>query len=125
MTNFPSAPPTNPGMLGATQPHRGGLMLGLGIGAIVLNFICGIGWILGIIVWIMANGDLKAMAAGYMDRTGEGQTKAGKICGIVSIVLTIVGIFLYIIFFVIVVGAGAAAGAAGAGSGGAPPMLHW
>jgi hypothetical protein len=40
----------------------------------------------------MANTDLQSMEAGRMDRTGEGLTKAGKILGIISVVILIVGI---------------------------------
>jgi len=64
-------------------PHRGVLILILGIVSIACCFIC------GIIAWVMGNNDLKQMAAGTMDRTGEGLTKAGKICGIVGIAIQI------------------------------------
>jgi hypothetical protein len=84
------------------QPHRGVLILVLGI----LSIICCL--VTGIVAWIMANKDLQAMAAGQMDRTGEGLTKAGKICGIIGIVLQ----SLYIIGYVLVVFVFAAAGMA-------------
>ncbi|MHC4086067.1 MAG: hypothetical protein ACYSWZ_23785 [Planctomycetota bacterium] len=76
-------------------PHRGVLILVLGILGILCCFIC------GIVAWVMGNGDLKEMAAGRMDPTGEGLTKAGKICGIVSVVLLIVGIILNLIFMLL------------------------
>jgi len=44
----------------------------------------------------MGNSDLKAMAVGAMDPSGEGNTKAGKVCGIVSVALAIAGIVVYI-----------------------------
>jgi hypothetical protein len=47
----------------------------------------------------MANKDLKEMAAGRMDPTGRGTTQAGKICGIISVVLAIVIFFLTLLFF--------------------------
>ena len=53
------------------QPHRGTLILVLGIVGLVCCFP------VGIAAWIMGNGDLKAMAEGRMDPTGEGMTKAG------------------------------------------------
>ncbi len=72
-------------------PHRGVLILIFGILSIVCCFI------FGIIAWVLANGDLKAMAAGQMDPSGRGMTQAGKICGIVGIVLQLVGIVLQLL----------------------------
>ncbi|MBM4109687.1 MAG: hypothetical protein FJ255_12920 [Phycisphaerae bacterium] len=79
-----------------TRPHRGTTVLTLGVLAIVFTLFCGFGWILGIIAWVMGNSDLKAMAVGAMDPSGEGNTKAGKVCGIVSVALAIAGIVVYI-----------------------------
>ncbi len=79
-------------------PHRGTLILVLGILGIACCFIC------GIIAWVMGNNDLKQMAAGTMDRTGEGLTKAGKICGMVGVILAIVGIVLNLILMLLGVG---------------------
>ena len=76
-------------------PHRGTLILVLGILGIVCCFIC------GIIAWVMGNNDLKQMAAGAMDPSGEGLTKAGKICGMVGVILAIVGIVLQVIFMIL------------------------
>ena len=50
------------------KPHRGVLILVLGILGIVCCFIC------GIIAWVMGNGDLREMAAGTMDPSGQGLT---------------------------------------------------
>jgi len=71
-------PPT-----GAPRPHRGPVILTLGILGLV---VC---WIVGIVAWVMGNSDLREMAAGRMDRSGEGMTRAGKICGILSLVTVI------------------------------------
>jgi hypothetical protein len=38
----------------------------------------------------MGNGDLAAMERGEMDPSGYGMTKAGKIVGMVSVILSIV-----------------------------------
>lgn len=76
-------------------PHRGSLILVLGILSIVCCFIC------GIVAWVMGNKDLKQMAAGTMDRSGEGLTKAGKICGMVGVILAIVGIVIQLIFILL------------------------
>ena len=84
------------------QPHRGTVILVLGIVGLVIgllgSFCCGIfgiaGCVCGIIAWVMANKDLKEMAAGTMDPTGRGMTQAGKICGIISVILAIVAFFI-------------------------------
>ena len=72
-------------------PHRGTLILVLGILGLVCCIIC------GIIAWVMGNTDLKEMAAGRMDPAGEGMTKAGKICGIVGIAIQIVMLILQLL----------------------------
>jgi len=95
------------------------MILVLGILALVLNFSCGIGWILGIVAWVMGNADLRAMQSGQMDRTGEGMTKAGKICGLISVILFVVGVFIWIVMMAL--GIGLAAIGAAAGAGAAPP----
>ncbi len=112
MTQMP--PPTQPGPIQNMRPHRGVMILVFGILGIV---ICGI---FGIVAWVMGNGDLRAMREGRMDPTGEGLTKAGKICGIISVVLNIVVIAIYIVFFVILAAA-VAGGAVGGAAGGAGP----
>jgi hypothetical protein len=82
------------------QPHRGVLILILGILGIVCCFIC------GIVAWVMGNTDLQAMAAGQMDPAGEGMTKAGKICGMVGVGLAVLTILIYgAIFAVAALGA--------------------
>lgn len=88
------------------RPHRGVLVLVLGILGLVLCVIC------GVVAWIMASGDLKQMDAGLMDPSGRGLTQAGKICGIIAVVLNVLLLGLYVVLFVIV-GIGAAAAAAG------------
>jgi hypothetical protein len=84
-----------PGMLPAgVQPHRGTTILVLGILGLVCCIIC------GIIAWVMGNNDLRQMAAGTMDRSGEGATKAGKICGMISVLLALAGILFYVVMFI-------------------------
>jgi hypothetical protein len=68
------------------KPHRGTLILVLGILSIVFVF-CGI---LGPVAWIMGSTDLKEIRAGRMDSEGQGTTNAGRICGIVGTVLNLV-----------------------------------
>jgi len=68
-------------------PHRGGAILALGIIGIVVCFIT------GIIAWVMGSNDLKEMDAGRRDPAGYSLTKAGMICGIISVVLFVLWIF--------------------------------
>jgi len=72
------------------KPHRGTTILVLGIIGIACCMIC------GIIAWVMGNNDLKEMDAGIMDPEGRGITQAGKICGMVSVGLQIIGLLIWI-----------------------------
>lgn len=71
------------------KPHRGVMILIFGILGIMC---CGI---LGIVAWVMGNGDLKEMDAGQMDPAGRSLTQGGKICGIVAVVLNILAFIAY------------------------------
>ena len=92
-------PPTPPGGFAPAaagpsehlRPHRGGAVLTLGILGLVVCAIC------GAIAWSMGNTDLREMAAGTMDPSGEGLTKAGKICGMISVILAIVAIGFWLL----------------------------
>lgn len=88
------------------NPHRGVMILVLGIlGLVVCQPI-------GIAAWVMGNGDLREMDAGRMDPEGRGLTQAGKICGIISVVLLVVGIAVTLLIFLGAIGAaGMSAGA--------------
>jgi hypothetical protein len=99
-------------------PHRGVLILIFGILGLVLFLSTGIGFVLGIIAWIMGNNDLREIQAGRMDPEGEGMTQIGRILGMVTTILGIISLVVGCIFFVIwlifVVGMiGIAAGAGG------------
>jgi hypothetical protein len=92
-----------------TVAHRGGMILTMGIMAIVCNFAL----IPGILAWILGRADLKQMRAGYMDRTGEGITQAGMIMGIIMTVMAGISVLLIIFYFIVaifIVGLSAAAG---------------
>lgn len=71
-------------------------------------------FIFGIVAWVMGNSDLRAMAAGQMDPSGEGLTKAGKIIGMIHIIVAIIAIPVLIILFAVSAFAAAAA-SSGAG----------
>ncbi len=83
------------------KPHRGTTILVLGIIGIACCMIC------GIIAWIMGNNDLKEMDAGIMDPEGRGITQAGKICGMVSVGLNIIGLLIWIAVMILGVAASA------------------
>ena len=83
------------------NPHRGGVILALGILGLVACFIC------GIFAWIMGKNDLWEMDTGRMDPSGRGLTQAGRICGIVSVILPIAVICLWLLM-AILIGAGSA-----------------
>lgn len=67
------------------SPHRGTLILWLGVGSIIATNCCpflGLG--LGAAAWTLGNGDLERMAAREMDPAGRSNTRAGRICGAVG-----------------------------------------
>lgn len=99
-------PPQHPGSM--LKPHRGTLILVLGILGLVVCGIC------GIVAWVMGNADLREMDAGLMDPAGRGTTQAGKILGMISVGLMALGLVLWLIMMVVGLSA-AAAGAAGSG----------
>ncbi len=95
-----------PSASSGARPHRGVLILVLGILGIVLCMP------LGIAAWVMGSGDLAAMGRGEIDPTGRSMTQAGKVCGIISVVLAALGILIFLGMIILGVAAGAA-GAAG------------
>jgi hypothetical protein len=81
---------------GPLQPHRGLLILLLGIAG--LTFFLP----LGVAAWILANNDLRAMQAGLMDRQGEGMTHTGKVCGMIATIGCVVALCLVFFWFGVV-----------------------
>jgi predicted Zn finger-like uncharacterized protein len=92
-----------------SEPHRGGLILTLGIVSIVLAAMsigaigsCSVvGLPLGIAAWVMGGRDLKKIRGNVMDPRGEGSTQAGWICGIVGTCLSTIcglGFLAYVAF---------------------------
>ena len=75
------------------KPHRGTLILVLGILSLV---VCAP---LGIVAWVMGNGDLKQMDAGAMDPTGRSLTNGGRICGMIGTILLALSILVLIALF--------------------------
>ncbi|MAI67055.1 MAG: hypothetical protein CMJ26_04170 [Phycisphaerae bacterium] len=86
------------------QPHRGTMILVFGILGLITCFP------LGIAAWVMGNGDLKKMDAGVMDPDGRGSTQAGKIIGMISVLLAILGIAIWLLVGFLFAGAAVIAG---------------
>jgi len=91
------------GMRRDALPHRGGLILGLGIGSLVGGAIelglgiccCSLPLIsipLGAVAWILGQGDLAQMNAGQMDPDGRSNTHGGYICGIIGCCLGVLSL---------------------------------
>ncbi|GIW79665.1 MAG: hypothetical protein KatS3mg105_1472 [Gemmatales bacterium] len=78
---------------GRVQPHRGTLVLVLGILSLV---VCAP---LGIAAWIMGSNDLAAMRAGRMDPSGESMTQVGYVLGIIGTVFFGIGIVAACLWF--------------------------
>ena len=81
-------PQTHPSAL---APHRGVLILVLGI---VSLLTC---QPLGIAPWIMGNRDLEEIRAGRMAPDGQGLTEAGKILGIIAVLLLAVPLAIFVV----------------------------
>jgi predicted Zn finger-like uncharacterized protein len=72
------------------EPHRGTLVLVLGILSLVtvmMYCLAPFGLIFGLCAWIMGQKDLGKIKSGHMDEEGRGTTQAGWICGIIGTVL--------------------------------------
>jgi predicted Zn finger-like uncharacterized protein len=87
----------------SVEPHRGGLVLALGILGLVLCYF------LGPFAWYMGAQDLDKMRRGVMDKSGYGVTQAGYILGIIATILTVIGC-LFGILWAILVGVAAGGG---------------
>jgi hypothetical protein len=70
-------------------PDRGGVILAFGI----LGIACCC-FAFGIAAWVMGNHDLHEIDSGRMNPSGRGLTQAGRICGIVSVCLSIALVLL-------------------------------
>lgn len=75
-------------------PHRGGLILTLGI----LSWVSCL--VFGIMAWVMGTSDLREIRAGRMNPGGAGLTQAGRVLGMISTLLWLA--WLVIGFFVMI-----------------------
>jgi hypothetical protein len=80
------------------QPHRGVLILVLGILGLLLCQL------LGPVAWVLGKGDLRAMDAGQMDPEGRGLTQAGYILGIVATAFMALSLLVFLAIFVLGIG---------------------
>lgn len=81
---------------GGVEPHRGPMILVLGILGIV---VCGV---TGIFAWVLGKRDLDLIRRGLMDREGEGLTRAGYILGIVGTILFMLQLLLVVAYIALV-----------------------
>ncbi len=82
-------------------PHRGTLILVLGILSLLMCQP------LGIVAWVLANGDLRDMDEGRMDPTGRSNTEVGRILGMIAFILLGLGAavgVLAMLFYLVAVG---------------------
>lgn len=89
------------------EPHRGTLILVLGIIGLVMCQL------LGPVAWILGKGDLAKIRAGTMDPRGESETNIGMILGIVAsvfLILQMLVVLLYFGFIFCIIGVGVAGG---------------
>ena len=86
----------------STRNPRGVLLLAFGL----LSLVPSPTFVLGLAAWIMGGNDLKAMAAGKMDRGGERLTRAARILGIFGFL----GYTLWILKMILIDGVGKVAG---------------
>jgi hypothetical protein len=82
-------------------PHRGGLVLALGLIAVVGGFSFCLPAILGPVAWALGSWDLREIRDGRMDPEGRGMTQAGQVCGMVATGLLILGVLFIAFMFVL------------------------
>ena len=82
------------------EPHRGTLIMVLGILSLVLAPI-----ILGPIAWVMGSEDLKKIRQGRMDPEGESMTNTGKVCGMVATIVSISVLAIVLLVWLLCLGA--------------------
>ena len=94
--------PRGPEMGHYQKPSNGTTILILGIAGLVC---CGI---LGPVAWIMGNQSLSEIRAGVMDPKDEGLVTAGRILGMITTALIVLGILFYGAIIALAIGTGAA-----------------
>jgi hypothetical protein len=77
------------------KPHRGTVILVLGILSIVMGAV---GIVLGPIAWAMGNTDLREIREGRMDPSGQSSASAGRTCGMIGTGLSVLWCGLVFVF---------------------------
>lgn len=78
-------------------PHRGGIVLALGLIALVGGLSICLPVMIGPVAWAMGAYDLREMREGRMDPSGESMTRTGQILGIIATLILIVsGGFIFL-----------------------------
>jgi predicted RNA-binding Zn-ribbon protein involved in translation (DUF1610 family) len=80
------------GIRSRLRPHRGGLVMSLGLISLVGGWAMCLPVVIGPIAWIMAQADLRAMRDGEMDPSGESMVRTGQVCGIISTIILILSL---------------------------------
>jgi hypothetical protein len=75
---------------GRYPQHRGGLILALGLIALIGGWMFWLPLVLGPVAWVMGRSDLHEIREGRMDPEGLGLTQAGHVLGIIASVFLIV-----------------------------------
>ena len=86
------------------EPHRGKVLLALGIVSLVLSGLYGLALLgipLGLTVWLLGRRDLRLMRTEEMDPQGAVLTRAGNACGLVGIVLGGIWLIAFTLVFLI------------------------
>jgi len=86
---YPGSQPVRPEMI-YIRPHRGKLLLGMGILSIC-TFYC-VGFIVGMVTWVYAHNDLQEMREGTRDDRGMSQTRTAKILGGIAVALFVLSL---------------------------------
>jgi hypothetical protein len=79
------------------MPHRGAMILTLGIVGILL---CNI---VAPFAWVMGNADIAEIRNGRMDPDGEGLTQAGRILGMIGTALMVLSFCLVGLWFLLII----------------------
>ncbi len=89
--------------MGFAREHpKGTTVMVLGILSLVSLAVCGLGLVMGPIAWAMGSSALKEIDANPGMFTNRGSVSAGRICGIISTVILVIGVVMFVGFFALV-----------------------
>ncbi len=76
-------------------PHRGETVMWLGLAGLILTFVVPVvALVFAIPAWVMGNNDLAEMRVGRMERGGQSHTSMGRVCGMIAVILHLIGAVL-------------------------------